>query len=95
MSIHQASIVIPSDPNERKKMENSIKEISNSLTRIESEKDNIKSIVSDMVDVYTIPKTIINRIAKIYHKQSSATDFGQMEDTQALYETLFETDEEG
>lgn len=55
---------------DRKKFMGAIKEISNSMVRIESERDLIKEIVKDQAEEFNLSKKIINKIAKTYHKQN-------------------------
>ena len=57
---------------DRVKFMNAIKEISNSMLRIEAERDLIREIVKDKSDEFKITKKIINMIAKTYHKQNRA-----------------------
>ena len=61
--------MFPTD-DDRKKFFNAIKEISGSMTRIEAERDLIREIVKDQSDTHQIPKKIINKIARTYHKQN-------------------------
>lgn len=93
-TVQTAGLILPTDPEARSKIKIAIKEISNSMTRTESEKDNIKAIVETLASEHQLPKPAINKIAKIYHKQSKSLEFGQMEDIQSLYETVFESDED-
>lgn len=55
---------------DRKKFMGAIKEISNSLVRIEAERDLIKEIVKDQSDNLNLSRKIISKIAKTYHKQN-------------------------
>lgn len=90
MSEEQTSgLILPADPEARQKIKIEIKEICNSKTRIESERDNIKSIVSKLSEEHQLPKSAINKIATWYFKQSLGADISQVEDAQDLYETIF------
>lgn len=92
-TVKTAGIILPSDPEERKKIKLAVKEISNSMTRIDAEKENIKDIVSDLSKTHELPKPAIKKIAAWYHKQDLAASVGQVEDAQGLYETVFGTDD--
>lgn len=89
-----AGLMLPTDPEARQKIKIAVKEISNSKTRIEAEKDNIKAIVEAISEEHELPKPAINKIAAWYHKQSLGADVSQIEDAQGLYETIFEANEE-
>jgi len=90
------SIVLPSDDKSRKEIMDAVKEISVSLTRIDGEKEQVKNIVEDIALGYKsngITKAMINKIARIYHKQNKDVTFGQNEDLETLYETIFPTND--
>ena len=50
---------------DRKKFMNAVQEISNSMIRIEAERDLIREIVKEKADEFSISKKVINKIAKI------------------------------
>ena len=71
MSVVQTNVAkIPTDPAERKKVMDALMEISASMTRMEAERDLIKSILERMEDEFEIPKKPGRKLAKIYHKQN-------------------------
>ena len=47
-----------------------LQEISNSLTRIEAERDLIKDILQRMQDEFELPKKLSRKLAKTYHKRN-------------------------
>ena len=55
---------------QKKQLKGAIQEISNSLTRVEAERDLIKDILQDIEDKFELPKKYTRKIAKIYHKQN-------------------------
>lgn len=61
------SIISPED---KKKVFDAVREISNSMTRIEAERDLIKDIVKDVSDNFQIPRKTVKKIAVTYHKQN-------------------------
>jgi len=90
------SIVLPSDDKSRKEIMGAVKEISVALTHIDGQKEQIKTIVEDIALGYKsngITKAMINKIARIYHKQNKDVTFGQNEDLETLYETIFPASE--
>ena len=82
-----SNVIIPSSPEDRKKILGAIQEISNSLTRIEAERDLIKDILQDIEDKFEMPKKYTRKIAKIYHKQN----FTEVQQEQSEMETIYET----
>lgn len=81
------SVTIPSLPEDKKKIRQALQEISNSLTRMEAERDLIKDILQTVEDNYKIKKKYTRRLAKVYHKQN----FTQVQQDQQDLETLYES----
>lgn len=89
MSVVQTNIAkVPTDPAERKKVMEALKEISASMTRIEAERDLIKDILAKMQDEFEIPKKPARKLAKIYHMQNFSEVQAEQEELEALYETI-------
>jgi hypothetical protein len=77
-----------SSPEDRKKLKDAIQEISNSLVRTEAERDLIREIIKEQSTNLQIPKKIIAKIAKTYHKQNLTQEVEDHEDFVDLYETV-------
>jgi hypothetical protein len=77
-----------SNPEDIKKFKGAIQEISNSMTRMEAERDLIKEIVKDQSAQLQIPKKIISKIAKTYHRQNLTQEVQDHEEFVELYETV-------
>jgi archaellum component FlaC len=86
-----SNVAIPSSPEDRKKIMNAIQEISNSLTRVEAERDLIKDILQDIEDKFELPKKYTRKIAKIYHKQNFTEVQQEQEELESIYETVTNT----
>jgi iron-sulfur cluster repair protein YtfE (RIC family) len=71
---------------DRKKFMGAIQEISNSMIRIEAERDLIREIVKEKSDEFSISKKVINKIAKTYHKQNRAQVEAEHEEFMELYD---------
>ena len=83
-----SNIIIPSSPDDRKKIRGALEEISNSLTRIEAERSLIKEILQDVEDKFELPKKYTRKVAKIFHKQNFAEVKTEQEDLETIYETV-------
>ena len=81
--------VMPTNPSDIQKIENAVKEASNSLIRIESERDLIKEIKERLKDELGIPPQKMQELIKIYHKQNYSEVVGKFEETSELYEKVF------
>ena len=78
-----------SNPEERKKIVGAIKELSDSMLRVDCEKDLQKDIVQATFEITGIDKKHLRNLAVIYHKQSMNDVKAEFEDVEALYEELF------
>lgn len=77
-----------SNPADKQKLLNVLKECSASKTRIEAERDLIKEAVSDTSKQLQVPKKILNKMVKVYHKQNFDQEVAEQDDFQKLYETV-------
>lgn len=80
-----------SNPADRKKIKDALQEISDSMTRIEAERDLIKDIVNDINDNFKLPKKYVNKMARIYHKQNFAKEQQETDELESLYLTIVDS----
>jgi hypothetical protein len=76
---------------DRKKLHNALVEASNSLTRIDAERDLIKNIINDTNKNFQIPKKTIKKLIRVYHKQNFSEEVATHEEFESLYETVTKT----
>ena len=79
-------IVIPSSPVDRKAIADGIKEISNSMTRIEGERTYIKESIEALSEKFGVDKKYLRRMARDFHKDQ----FEVVTEEDAQYSDLFE-----
>ena len=65
-----------------------LQEISNSLTRIEAERDMIKEILQRMQDECELPKKLSRKLARTYHKRNYEEEVAEQADFQTVYENV-------
>lgn len=82
------TIVIPSSPADLKKIKGCLQEISDSMTRIEAEKDFIKEAIAVVAEEQNLPKTFISKLAKTYHKRSFEKEMSEVEAFEIAYQTI-------
>ena len=63
-------------------------EISNSMLRIKSEREYIKEAIDAAAEKYNMNKRILRKMAKVYHNNSFTDEVTEMEEFQALYESV-------
>lgn len=77
------------NPEDRKKFTKAIQELSNSMTRIDAEKDLMKDIIQETFDSVGVDKKYIRKIAAIYHKQNLTEVKTETDEVMELYDELF------
>lgn len=77
-----------SNPVDREKLLNAIKEISNSMTRVDAEKDFQKDAIDKIADELDLEKKHVRKLAGIYHRQNFTTVQQEQEELQELYEAM-------
>ena len=82
------NVIIPSSEEDRKRIKDAMEEISNSYTRTEAERDFVKEAINSLAEDVDIPKNILRKMARIYHKQNMADVVSEVEDIEALMESL-------
>jgi hypothetical protein len=77
-----------SNPADRLKIKKMLAEISNSMTRVDAEKDLIRETIKDMSDQFQLSKKTLNKMARVYHKQNFQQEVAGHEEFEALYEQV-------
>ena len=87
MAVKQLTINQLSEP-DRDKLFKVVKECSDSMTRIEAENDLIKQSILDISKQLEIPKKLVSRLVKVYHKQNFDEEVAVHEQFETLYESV-------
>ena len=82
---------VPSNPKDRKAIFDCIVEVSNSMTRIEAERDLIKNAINDICEEQNLNKKTFRRMAKVYHKQIFRQEIEEHQEFEMMYETITNT----
>jgi len=82
------TVTIPSSPDDRKQIRERLTEVSNSMTRIEAERDHINEILADMQDEYELPKKHMRKVARVFHKQNINEDKEEFSDVEDIYNAV-------
>jgi hypothetical protein len=88
MSVQQIAVNQLSNPADREKLLKVIRECSDSMTRAEAEKDYIRESISEISKVLQLPKRLVARMVKVYHKQNYDEEVAVHEQFETLYETV-------
>lgn len=80
-----------SNPADRKRLVDAMKELSNSMTRVEGERDFQKEAIDAVAEDLNLEKKYIRKLATIYHNQSMNQFKQENEEVESLYEIIINT----
>jgi hypothetical protein len=73
---------------DKKALKDVLVEISNSLTRMDAERDYIKEAINEASEKFDINKKILRKMAKVYHRNNFTDEVTEMEEFQTMYESI-------
>ncbi len=76
------------DSNQKKAIKSCLQEISNSFTRIEAERDNVKEIIKRMAEEFQINKKLSRKLAKVFHKRNLEEEVASASELADTYENV-------
>lgn len=79
---------IITNPESIKAINKALQEMSNSMTRIEAERDLMKDIIHSINEDHNVDKKQFRRMAKVYHKRNFTTEVQEHEEFETLYEAV-------
>lgn len=83
-----ANVVIPSNPEDRRKVLGALTEMSASFTRMDAERDLQKEILANLEEDFELPKKYMRKVARIYHKQNLIEEKNAFQEVEDIYEGL-------
>ena len=72
----------------KKKITGAMNEMSASMLRGEAERELQKNIINDLFDELKIPKKVLSKMARVYHKQNFAEEKATHEEFEELYHSI-------
>lgn len=75
-------------PEKKARLKGCLQEISNSMTRMEAERENITAIVQRMADEFELNKKVSRKLAAIFHKRNLEEERGDFEEIAQTYEEV-------
>ena len=79
---------ILNNPKTKERIKSSLEEISNAMTRIESERDFIKEITINICEEFNLSKKTFRKLARTYHKRNFSIEVTEHEEFKDMYEQL-------
>ena len=77
-----------SNPADRDKLLNVVRECSGSMTRMEGEKDFVRESINNISKELDLPKRLVQRMVKVYHKQNYDEEVAVHEQFETLYQSV-------
>ena len=87
MAVQQLSVNQLSQP-DREKLFKIVKDCSDSMTRIEGENDFIRESIAETAKNMQLPKKLVAKLVRVYHKQNYDEEVAVHEQFETLYETV-------
>lgn len=75
-------------PTQKQSIKNCLQEISNSMTRMEAERDNIKEIVNRCASEFEMNKRITRKLARIFHKRNMEEERAEQQEISDTYDAI-------
>jgi hypothetical protein len=88
MAVVQLSINQITNEADKKKLLDCLRECSGSMTRMEGKKDYIKESIAAISKDLQLPKKLVAKLVKVYHKQNYDEEVATHEQFETLYETI-------
>ena len=88
MSVSQMDVNVLSNPADRDKLLNVIRECSGSMTRMDGEKDFVRESIKNICKELDLPKRLVQRMVKVYHKQNYDEEVAVHEQFETLYQSV-------
>lgn len=82
------SFVLPSSPEDLKKIRRALEEAVNCEIRMDSERAAKKEIVAEIHEKYQLPKKMIGRMVSTMHKHNYSEVASEMDEFQIAYEKI-------
>ncbi len=87
MAVKQLTVNQLSDP-DKQKLFKVVKECSDSMTRQDAEKDFVRESIAETAKNMQLPKKLVARLVKVYHKQNFDEEVAVHEQFETLYESV-------
>lgn len=88
MAIQQLAVNVLSNPKDRENLFKVIKDCSDAMTRAEAEGDFVKESITEVSKKLDLPKKLVARMVKVYHKQNYDEEVAVHDQFEKLYETV-------
>lgn len=82
-------VIIPSNPADLKELKSAFQEISGAYHRMEGERDYVKETIADLAEKTGLPKRLLSKLSKAYHKSDKDKIVAETETLEEAYDAIF------
>ena len=76
------------DDKTKQELLGAIREISAELSKMDEARDQIKEIIDATADAFDLPKPLIRKVARLYHKKTAAQFETEAEEIKSVYKQI-------
>ena len=87
-NVNTQQLILPSNPADRQDIMSKMIELDGCLTRQSAERDYFSQTIKDLADKYQLPKNLLARFARDYHKSAFQQRLSQEDNYHSLVVTL-------
>lgn len=84
----EQQLIIPSSPEDRKKILAALNEGSDSMTRIAAERELLKEIIDTVSEDFDLPKKYVRKMINVHYKSSILSVNAENEELVGLYSAV-------
>ena len=84
----EQTVIVPSSPEDRKKILAALNEGSDSLTRIAGERELLKEIIDAVSEDFDLPKKYVRKMINVHYKSSILSVNAENEELVGLYSAV-------
>jgi hypothetical protein len=88
MAVQQMAANTLSNPADREKLLKVLRECSDSMARMEGERDYVKEATTNIAKELQLPKKLVSKMVKVFHKQNYDEEVAVHDQFETLYETV-------
>lgn len=88
MAVQQLAVNVLSNSKDREDLFKVIRDCSDAMTRAEAEGDFVKESITEISKKLQLPKKLVARMVKVYHKQNYDEEVAVHDQFEKLYETV-------
>lgn len=87
-TIEHHGLIVPSSPEDRKRLKGGLEEVVNCLAQIKAQQEHKKDIINRLYEEFDVPKKLLNKVSRAMFNEEYQKVAAEAEDFETLVETL-------